>query len=705
MEANKNFIHRFLEDSSKKFIIPVYQRPYSWKKENCDLLFNDLLETYNKKYNSHFFGGIVYVVAESNGINEYSIIDGQQRVTTISILLLSIRNYILNNNIKTKIKTEQIKTAYLIDEYADDDKKTKLKLIQGYDQVYENLILGKETTENNFVSANYSHFYSKLEKLPIEKLEGLYDAIMKLEIVNISLNTSIGDDPQLIFESLNSTSVSLYETDKIRNFILMNMNVNDQEKFYKNYWQNLENKVTRTDMNKFIRYYLADKNFELVNERKLYYEFKDYVSSSDISLVDLLNDMLIYADWYAIIKNSDTNLKGYKSILARLTKLEVNSCIPFIFNVFNAYNQEKINDDKIEKIFFIVENYVVRRFICGLTTNQLNKIFVSLGQEIKKLIKKDNISYYSAFNHSILGKTGKSRFPNNYNFAEKFKVYELYNDRPKMKKYFFERIENYSSKEKIAVEEQIDDGTLTIEHIMPQTLTIEWKESLGDNWEVIHTKYKDTIGNLTLTAYNSDYSNLSFLSKKYMKDKGFNYSKLDLNKFLKDCNEWTEESIIARAETLYKLAEKIWWIPVSKYNIKENTEWFYWDEDIDYRNTEISKIKFMSNEINTTNMTDAYKKIHTNLYKHDSGIYLSKENELWGKNKEDFRSDFEILTGVHIELNYSSTIKMNNIKKLAKLYNLEPNDIQLLVKTKTKKISFDINNEETISWYKEHMQV
>ena len=697
MNAKEGLITRLLEGSDKKFIIPVYQRPYSWKKENCALLFQDLMTTYQKGYDKHFFGGIVYVANDIGGVKEHIIIDGQQRITTVSILLLAIRNYITDNKIETEINTRKITNAFLSDEYADDDKKLKLKLVQGDDEAYDKLMNGQIPVEDNFVTANYNYFYNKLEDLSADELKGLYDSVMKLEVVNISLELVTGDDPQLIFESLNSTGVSLDEADKIRNFVLMNMKAKEQEKFYKKYWEELEKKVPRTDINKFIRYYLATKTFELANEKKLYFEFKHYKDKNQIETEELLIDILVYADWYNIIKNAKSSAKDYRAVLSRLNKLEVNSCIPLLFNIMKAHNDDLIDEEQLEKAFLIVENYVVRRTVCGLTTNQLNKVFVALGAEIKKYMEKDNISYFSAFSYAILVKSGKSRFPNNHDFADKFIGYELYNARPAIKKYFLERLENYGTKERIAVEEQIDNGTLTIEHIMPQSINEDWKQALGENWELTHTKYKDTMGNLTLTAYNSDYSNLPFIKKRDMLDKGFIYSKLDLNKFLKECDEWNEDLIKKRANELYKIAEQIWWIPESNYSPDEDEQWVYWDEDFEFTNMTITKIKFMGDEIGTKDITDVYKKININLYDIDSVTYLSDKNKAPSTNSDNFRNPMEITSGVYIESNLSSASKMNEIRKLVEIYELDSNDIQFLVKTKKKKIDFDINSEKTYS--------
>lgn len=381
MIAKEGYIVRFLDGSDKKFVIPVYQRPYSWKKSNCELLIKDLLEVYKRGYKSHFFGSIVYVENDIGGCNEYIIIDGQQRITTVSLLLLAIRNYITDNNLEIGINTNKITTAYLTDEYADSAKKLKLKLVQGDDDAYDRLIEKTQPIANNNVTVNYNYFYEILTNLSNADIKGLYDAILKLMIVNISLNPHNGDDPQLIFESLNSTGLDLEEADKIRNYVLMKMSSSQQERIYKNYWEKLENKVSKEDINKFIRHYLAVKTRELSNENKLYFAFKSYREKNSTLLIeDILNDILIYADFYNKIKNAKISDKThYLNTIARINKLEVNTVTPLLFDLFYAKNQGGLSEDEMSECVSVIESYIARRIICGLPTSALNKIFVGMG--------------------------------------------------------------------------------------------------------------------------------------------------------------------------------------------------------------------------------------------------------------------------------------------------------------------------------------
>lgn len=687
MKASEEMLFRLLDGGDKRFVIPVYQRPYSWKKANCELLIKDLLNLSKRNDDAtHFFGSIVYVVNNIGNCNEYIIIDGQQRITTISLLLLAIRNYITNNSLSIGINALEITNRYLTDAYSDSAKKLKLKLVQGDDDAYDRLIEKTQPIANNNVTVNYNFFYEKISSLSENEIKGLYDAIRKLIIVNISLNPNNGDDPQLIFESLNSTGLDLEEADKIRNYVLMKMPSAQQERIYKNYWEKLENKVSKEDINKFIRHYLAVKTRELANENKLYFAFKGHREKNNTLMIeDILDDILIYADFYNQIRNAKISDKTrYLNTIARINKLEVNTVTPLLFDLFYAKNQGLLSEDEMSDCVSVIESYIARRIICGLPTSALNKIFVSMGAEIQKYIDKNGATFIDALKYSVLSKTGKSRFPTDHDFEEKFVVYELYNAKPNTRKYFFERLENYNNRERIAVEEQIDNGELTIEHVMPQTLTKEWKESLGEKWELIHSKFIDTIGNLTLTAYNSDYSNLMFAKKKTLADKGFDYSKLSLNAYIKTCGTWSETQITERAAKLYSWAEKIWQTPITNFIPDIIEEWATLDDEIDFTNKTVLKINLLGDEIVCDNITDAYKKVNANLYMLDPVLFANIKNNYHSELSSDLRSPFELSEAMFIETNLSSQHKINILRELFYSFDFDYQDLKFLVRPKQK---------------------
>lgn len=697
MDANKGYLVRFLNGNDKKFVIPVYQRAYSWKKGDCEQLLSDLKSVYKKGSESHFFGSIVYVANDMAGYTEYIIIDGQQRITTVSILLLAIRNYLIKEpRSGLPINTRKITTAYLTDEYAEDEKKLKLKLIEGDDYAYDQLISNNKPVEGSLITANYQLFYNAVSSMTDEELLGLYNAVMKLEMVHVSLEPTKGDDPQLVFESLNSTGQKLLECDKIRNYVLMNMNSSIQEKFYKKYWEPLEGSVTKSDLDKFVRYYLSAKKHELVSEKNIYFEFKAFAIQQGNDAEAILQDMLVYARFYKKIKTASGKGNTCEGVLSRINKLEINMTIPLIFDLFSAHKNERISENELTECLGILENYLARRIICGLTTNSLSKLFVGLALEIDKYTAKDNIPYIEAFKYAILSKQGKSRFPNDSDFRDKFSTYEMYNAKPYVRKYILERLENWNNREQVAVEEQIDDNTLSIEHIMPQTLTKEWKEALGDGWELTHTKYVDTIGNLTLSAYNSDYSNLPFLKKKNMPAKGFIYSKLQLNSYLKRLDKWGEEEILNRADYLFDRALKIWPMPSTEYSPVSKEDIIYWDdEEFDFSNKRIIKMTLFGDEITTTDVTDAYKKIHSAVYDFDPAEYLRVVSTT--SDEKSIRSPYMVANGVYITTNISSQVKMANVQKLFEAFGFESKDLVFEVRDIPKSMKFDINDEKTYS--------
>ena len=693
MNAKEGYIVRLLDGSDKKFVIPVYQRAYSWKKANCELLFNDLLEVYHNNYASHFFGSIVYVDSNLGGYNEYIIIDGQQRLTTVSLLLLAIKNYVQQNHIITqKINPIKINNAFLTDESAQGEKKLKLKLVQGDDDAYDRLIEYAEPIPNNNITINYNYFYDRLSGLSsVSELEGIYEAVTKLMIVNISLKPQNGDDPQLIFESLNSTGMDLDESDKIRNYVLMRLDSAKQEKIYKNFWEKLEQKINKQDVSKFIRYYLAKKTRVLPDERKLYFAFKIYrEGKEDLPIEDILVDILKYADYYQTIKTAKVTDPGYRGRLARINKLDINIATPLLFELFDAHHNELLSSEELDTAISIVENYIVRRIICGMPTSSLNKVFVLLGEEIEKHVNKEGISFLEALKYAILSKSGKIRFPSDHDLAERFAMFELYNAKSAVRKYIFERLENHKSKERVAVAEQIESGDLTIEHIMPQSLTPKWQKYLGDNYEFIHSKYLNTIGNLTLTAYNSEYSNLPFDEKRDMPDKGFASSKLLLNKFVGGCSVWNEAKIQERADILLQWALQIWPLPKTGFEPQVSEEWVTLDDEYDFTNKKIIKLSMLGDEISADNLTDAYKKVMARLYMLDPLRFAAYDGTFISINGHGLTSPYSLDRALYIETNLNSQAKIAAIRDMFKSFEIDPNELMFLVQQ-----GLNVNDEST----------
>ncbi len=370
-------------------------------------------------------------------------------------------------------------------------------------------------------------------------------------VVEISLERG-KDNPQLIFESMNSTGKDLTQTDLIRNYILMGLEPEKQKIFYNKYWRAMEEdfKQNETLFNQFVRHYLTIKTREIPNINKVYEAFKRYQQEWGIETEALLQDLQKYCRFFCQIvfkKEADKDKdKDLNKALGFLVDLEMDVIYPLLLELYSDYSDGVLSKADFIPIISLIESYICRRAVCGLGTNGLNKVFASF----TKHIQKDE--YFKSLKAHFGYLTEKQRFPNNDEFKEHFITIDFY--RFKKKKYFFERLEKFDT------EEPVDTQKCTIEHIMPQTLTEEWKRDLGENFQAIHDKYLHTIGNLTLTGYNQEYSNNSFQKKRDM-EKGFKQSPLRLNQSLKNLESFGEKEIEKRANDLADWALKIWTYP------------------------------------------------------------------------------------------------------------------------------------------------
>ncbi len=388
MKANEKKFTRFLEGSDKHFIIPVYQRNYDWKKEHCKQLFDDLIDI-SKINRTHFFGSIVSIYNDDGDDLEYLIIDGQQRLTTLSLLLLVIYKIIDNNLLQTNVNKEKIKDEYLINKYEEDDKKIRLKPVKNDKNAFSALFENEDDyIEDSNITINFKYFYERVLKEEIS-IDKLFSAIKQLVIVDIELKNG-EDDPQLIFESLNSTGLDLAEADKVRNFILMKENSSIQEKFYNKYWNKIEEN-TNYNVSDFIRDYLTIKERIIPNKNKVYFHFKKYITENINNIEDLLIDLLKFSTYYKKIINAKKNDNNISNVLHKINRLESIVTYPFIMEIFEDEKEKIISKDDVVDILNIIVIFVFRRLICEVPTNALNKIFMVMGREIKKY---DNYKEY-----------------------------------------------------------------------------------------------------------------------------------------------------------------------------------------------------------------------------------------------------------------------------------------------------------------------
>lgn len=547
MEAKATTLLEFMKENQKnQFVIPIYQRLYSWEKEQCKQLWDDIIKIGgDDKMDGHFIGSILYVldgIKHSN--NALLIIDGQQRLTTITLLLTALRDHWSD-------KRKDIEDHYLINSDKDGDKKFRLILSESDKDTLLSLIdkdRRKPSEPSLKIVENFKLFEEWIRK-NTNQLGTIFKGLEKLTIVWIALEKG-KDDPQLIFESMNSKGMELAQTDLIRNYIVMETETEKQEGFYNKYWRAMEEDFKQNEklFNQFVRHYLTIKTREIPNINKVYVAFKNYRQKEGIEIEALLQDLQKYCGYFCQIVFKKESDKDLNKALSFLVDLEMDVIYPLLLELYSDYSDGVLSEDDFIPIIALIESYICRRAVCGLGTNSLNKVFPSF----TKHIQKDE--YFESLKAHFGYLTEKQRFPNNDEFKDRLITIDFYNKFKKKTKCFLERLEKFGT------EEPVNTKGLTIEHIMPQKLTEEWKKDLGENFQEIHNKYLHTIGNLTLTGYNSEYSNKSFQEKQGMEE-GFKNSPLRLNKSLRDLEPFGEEKIKKRANDLADLALKIWTYP------------------------------------------------------------------------------------------------------------------------------------------------
>lgn len=686
MKANERQLLRYLEGSDKNFIIPVYQRNYDWQEKQCSQLFDDLISIVKNNYRTHFLGSLVSIYSD-NGDQEYLVIDGQQRLTTLTLLLLALHNYIVTNNIETRFAIPQkIKEEYLINKYAENERKIRLKPIKNDNEAFVKLFSGDDLIEESNITKNYNYYYNRISRQEIN-CDELFNAITKLIIVDIELKRG-EDDPQLIFESLNSTGLNLSQADLVRNFILMGESVENQEKFYIDYWNRIEiNTAYKSD--DFIRDYLTYKTNLIPKKSNVYIAFKNFVESNILSNKNFttkscLEELLKFSKYYKLIIEQDCDNSLTKELLYEISRLDITVSYPFILELLDDVSTGIINTEELNQILHIIISYIFRRTICDVPTHGLNKFFMVLGRELKKFPEYKN-NYVEILKYLLVNKKGTQRYPNDEEFISKLKVKDLYNMQAKSKYHFFKLIETYDNNEKADVDLLLDNKKLSIEHIMPQTLTPNWKNELGEDAEIIHSKYLHTIGNLTLTGYNSKYSNSSFMNKKTM-EKGFNESTLFLNSYLKNLTVWNKNTIKGRADYLTQRAIKIWTYPKCHFTpmnvATENI--FNLSDDYDFTGEKIYQFEVLGTIYKVDCWRDFEEQMLKLLFELDSNLLFEFANLNYKKKlsciSSNLRTPLKITEKIYAECNLSTKDIVNLILSLIEKFGLDGEDISLYIR-------------------------
>ena len=540
-------------EGSKQYVIPVYQRIYSWGQPQCDRLWTDIVEMHKRNKTGHFIGTIVNVAERMApvGIQEFMIIDGQQRLTTLSILLLALRDY-AKQHPECGINSDEINENYLVNKFKSGDDKYKLLLTQSDRDV---LIKQIEVapipdTLKSRVLDNHAFFTGKINKGEVTAAE-LFEAIGRLQLVSITLERG-HDDPQAIFESLNSTGMDLKDSDLIRNHLMMGLDSAMQTGIYNNIWRPTELLFDYEHqselLDNFFRDYLTMKLARIPRKNEVYKEFCAYHNESGLAIRDLCLDIYSFAKHYTdmhFVRSGDAILK---SLYGDMKAIRMEVAYPFLLKVHDDCDNSLINIEELREILRLCVSYVLRRVVCDIPTNSLNKTFATMKNSIKPGDYLNSVKAFFFLNDSY------KEFPNDERFFAALLTRDIFN--MNRCRYILGRLENWDNKSVVVLD------NLTIEHIIPQNphLSADWIAALGSDWREIQKKYLHTIGNLTLTAYNPEMSDSSFADKLTM-DGGFVESALRLNRYVVTQDSWGEVQVNERAALLGEISKKAWPYP------------------------------------------------------------------------------------------------------------------------------------------------
>jgi uncharacterized protein with ParB-like and HNH nuclease domain/predicted transport protein len=556
MKAKETMVLEFLQNSSQ-FIIPIYQRTYSWQPEHCRQLWEDIIRAGKSRSSSVLFiGSIVYV---ADGLSSVSlqapllVIDGQQRLTTITLLLEALQRSLGANEPVEGFSAEKIKTRYLTRHLEKGDKFFKLILSQTDDETIRSIVQERELPADPSmrISENFDFFLSEIDSLKGD-FEDLCRGISKLAIVDIALNRG-EDNPQLIFESMNSTGKALSQADLIRNFILMGLQPELQTKLYEAYWRPMELEFGQAaygeEFDAFMRHYLTIKFAEIPRIDQIYDNFKFYSAKEDVAnagVEELVSDLRQFAQYYCAMSLGREKDPELKRAFQDLKDFKVDVAYPFLLEVYSDFKSDQISKSEFVEIVRMVESYAFRRAVVQIPTNSMNKTFARFSLSINRE------NYLESVKAIFASLKSYRRFPSDEEFERDLKIRDLYNFRRGA--YWLRKLENFNRKELPVLEDY------SIEHILPQNeeLNSWWQKALGENWMEVQSTFLHSIGNLTLTRYNSEFSDRPFPEKRDFPDGGFKTSPLALNQGLGELDTWNESTISKRADALAKKALLVW---------------------------------------------------------------------------------------------------------------------------------------------------
>ncbi|HNO71859.1 MAG TPA: DUF262 domain-containing protein, partial [Bacteroidia bacterium] len=540
MKANETKLQPIIE-GTKQYVVPLFQRTYSWDKKEWDILWKDIDELcHQDNPRDHFVGSIVTMptVSVPEGVAKFLLIDGQQRLTTIFLILAALRDIVKSQG--NKEFADEINNTLIVNPYKKENDYYKLMPTQVDRELFTRIVDEVEgiPAETQVLKA-YKYFDRKIRsfKLDLNQLKKVL--VSHFSIVSITLDPD--DNPYLVFESLNAKGRPLSQADLIRNYFFMRVHIDQQEDVYKQCWYPMQVSLEH-NLTNFIRHFLM-RSGEQVRENDVYFILKEKVSAGNA--ITYLKELGKFATYYKKLISPDLEEDaGIRKMLLRLNRLEVTTAYPFLLSLYSDYEQGRLQNGDFMDLLKVIENYIVRRFICNIPTNQLNKIFVLV---YPQLIDKEPADYVTNVKNFLQSRG----YPKDSEFKSRLMDTKLYGagDRLTKTKLILESIEEWH-----AHKEQVPFDELTIEHVMPQTLSEWWQHHLGEGWEIVHELFLHVIGNLTLTAYNTELSNDDFIEKR----KRLGESHLEMNKYFQNMTDWKKEEIEKRSDDMSGIALKVW---------------------------------------------------------------------------------------------------------------------------------------------------
>ena len=660
MKANELNLAKFLGQSKTRYVIPVYQRNYDWKKKHCEQLLDDVIECgVDDKVDAHFIGSIVFIhddIYTASQITELTIIDGQQRLTSITLIWLVI--YRLAQKLDRKELVDDVYETYLVNRR--DAEKLKLKSTSRDAEMLRTLIENEGNGQHldySRLKENYEYFSSRISE---DNLDAIIRGLYKLMFVEISLERE-KDNPQRIFESLNSTGLDLSQADLIRNYILMGLRHEDQQRIYSQYWQTIERLARKEDtkesrVSDFIRDFLIFRNKRVPNKREVYQVFKKTFEQQNLEMLEpVLNDLKKYVNYYNKLLNVENEPDpDIRQQLKNINRLEINVSYPFLLQVYDDFAADTLRKHEFIKVLSLIESFVWRRFIVNVASPRLTDIFMRLYEGI------DANDYYDSLAKVLVQKKGVQRYPKDSEVYAALRERDVYNTR--YRSFLLERLENFQNNEPVRIE---DNPSITVEHIFPQNPVEDWRtENSAKDFQELSEVYLHTLANLTLSGNNGSLGNRTFREKRDLPEKGYRDSRLYLNRSLSKTESWGMAELNNRHKSLATRFLQIWPYPNVRVDVLDYEEVNIFDAE-DPTGRKLEYAIFLQEKLSCTEIMDLYVTVFQRLFSLDSERFLVTqiaEKVHITNEPTTLRSPKQLDDSYYIESNLSHAHKFARLK-------------------------------------------